>query len=211
MCLRRSWKSCADSDKLGRSATPRRYHFAPSLRVPQRATSMPSASAIAALASMRAVGFVGAVGVGHLDVVRLVPGHHLVARHAVGHGVHDRPLRRRGVPAALGFVRAAARRRRPGRGPSSAGRPRCRCGDQTISPGLRMPLSVPPPRRKYIAGWRSLVAPAQPPMKCAGGARAADQEHPDVLVDRAASGRQSPQRRSCSVFSTGWPIALCTR
>jgi hypothetical protein len=34
---------------------------------------------------------------------------------------------------------------------------------QTISPGLLMPLSVPPPRRKYIAaGARSLRA-AQPP------------------------------------------------
>ncbi len=37
-------------------------------------------------------------------------------------------------------------------------------------PACEMPLSVPPPRRKYIAGCRSLVAPAQPPMKCAGGA-----------------------------------------
>ena len=40
---------------------------------------------------------------------------------------------------------------------------------QTISPGLLTPLSVPPPRRKYIGGWRSLTAPAQPPTKCAGG------------------------------------------
>ena len=73
---------------------------------------------------------------------------------------------------------------------------------QTISPGLLMPLSVPPPRRKYIGGWRSLLAPAQPPMKCAGGAAPRDQEDPDVIVavpDRSTS----PQRRSCSVFSDG--------
>ena len=31
---------------------------------------------------------------------------------------------------------------------------------QTISPGLLTPLSVPPPRRKYIGGCRSLTAPA---------------------------------------------------
>ena len=62
------------------------------------------ASAIAALASSARVGLFGAVGVGDLDVVGLVPGHHLVARDAVGHGVHDRPLRRRGLPAALGLL-----------------------------------------------------------------------------------------------------------
>jgi len=42
--------------------------------------------------------------------------------------------------------------------------------DQTISPGLETPLSVPPPRRKYISGWRSLEAPCQAPTKWAGGA-----------------------------------------
>ena len=31
---------------------------------------------------------------------------------------------------------------------------------QTISPGLLTPLIVPPPRPKYIGGWRSLTAPA---------------------------------------------------
>ena len=40
---------------------------------------------------------------------------------------------------------------------------------QTMWPGLQMPLMVPPPRRKYMGGWRSLVAPFQPPMKWAGG------------------------------------------
>ena len=39
--------------------------------------------------------------VGHLDVVALVTSHHLVARDAVGHRVHDRPLRRCGFPASL--------------------------------------------------------------------------------------------------------------
>ena len=42
--------------------------------------------------------------------------------------------------------------------------------DQTISPGLEIPLSVPPPLGKYMAGCRSLEAPFQPPTKCAGGA-----------------------------------------
>ena len=37
--------------------------------------------------------------------------------------------------------------------------------DQTISAGLEIPFSVPPPRRKYIAGCRSLLAPAQPSTK----------------------------------------------
>ncbi len=40
---------------------------------------------------------------------------------------------------------------------------------QTTQPGLLTPLSVPPPRRKYIAGWRSLTEPFHPPMRWAGG------------------------------------------
>jgi hypothetical protein len=35
---------------------------------------------------------------------------------------------------------------------------------------LLMPLTLPPPRRKYMGGCRSLTVPAYPPMKCAGGA-----------------------------------------
>ena len=40
----------------------------------------------------------------------------------------------------------------------------------SISPGLEMPRNVLPPFGKYIAGWRKPSAPAQPPVKCAGGA-----------------------------------------
>src|SRR5690242_11765130 len=45
----------------------------------------------------------GAVGIRDLDVIGFVAGHHLVARDAVGDGVHDRPLRGGCIPAALRF------------------------------------------------------------------------------------------------------------
>ncbi len=49
------------------------------------------------------VGRPGVRRVGHVEVVRLVAGHELVAAHAVQHGVHDRP-RGRGRPrTALRF------------------------------------------------------------------------------------------------------------
>ena len=41
---------------------------------------MPIASGHGGLGQQGGVGFLGAVGVGHLDVVGLVPGHELVAR-----------------------------------------------------------------------------------------------------------------------------------
>ena len=50
-----------------------------------------------------AVGGRGVLRVGHLDVVGLVTRHHLVARDAIRHRVHDRPLRRGGIEAAPGF------------------------------------------------------------------------------------------------------------
>ena len=31
---------------------------------------------------------------------------------------------------------------------------------QTTAPGLLTPLMVPPPRAKYMGGWRSLTVPA---------------------------------------------------
>src|SRR5688500_7152034 len=37
-------------------------------------------------------------------MIRLVPAHHLVARNTIGDRVHDRPLGRRDVPAALGLL-----------------------------------------------------------------------------------------------------------
>ena len=49
------------------------------------------------------VGVVSGIGVDHLNVVGLVAAHHLVARYAIGDGVHDRPLGRGFLPAAFGF------------------------------------------------------------------------------------------------------------
>ena len=43
------------------------------------------------------------MGVGDLDVVGAVLCHELVTGNAVGDGVHDRPLRRGELPAALRF------------------------------------------------------------------------------------------------------------
>ena len=61
-----------------------------------------------------------------------------------------------------------------------------------------------------MGGWRSLVAPDQPPVKWAGGAE------PEMRKTQMYSGTVpersgSPQRRSCRVVSTGWPIARWTR
>src|ERR1700720_271657 len=52
----------------------------------------------------------GSVGrIGHLDVVGFVTGHHLIARDAVSHGVHDGPLRSGDLPSSLGlFTRQIA-------------------------------------------------------------------------------------------------------
>ena len=50
--------------------------------------------------------FVGGLGVGGidaLDVIGLMLGHHLIARDAVGDGVHDGPLLGGGFPASVGF------------------------------------------------------------------------------------------------------------
>ena len=53
---------------------------------------------------------------------------------------------------------------------------------QTISPGLLTPFIVPPPRRKYIGGWRSLHGARIPADKVLGRNRAGDLEHPDEVV-----------------------------
>ena len=106
-----------------------------------------------------ALAAVGVGGVGDLDVVGLVAGHHLVARDALQDCVHDRPLRRGQVAGA-----PASRRRAGG---TTSARPvsnfslpsSTKTRLQTIGPGLETPVSVPPPRRKYIGGWRWDVAP----------------------------------------------------
>ena len=117
-----------------------------------------------------------------LDVVALVARHHLIARDALQHGVHDRPLRRGELPALVGFRLAAASRLRPGRCRTSACPSSTKTRLQTIQPGLLMPLSVPPPRRKYIGGWRSLrrAFVAADEMRRRRGA--GDEEHPDVVI-----------------------------
>src|SRR5262245_47385665 len=46
--------------------------------------------------------FVGRVN--DLDMIRLVPRHHLIAGDTVKHRMHDGPLPRRFAPAALGFL-----------------------------------------------------------------------------------------------------------
>ena len=124
----------------GTSRGTRRYaHALPFFLVPQRLTSMPMACGHGGLGQQGCVGLLGALGVGHLDVVGLVPGHELVAGDAVGHGVHDRPLRGGRLPAALGLLRGQLRRRRRGRGPSSAGRLRRRCATRRSRRAWRCP------------------------------------------------------------------------
>ena len=81
---------------------------------------------------------------------------------------------------------------------------------QTIQPGLDTPLSVPPPNRKYISGCRSLDAPFQPPMKCAGGA-APEIKKTHTYSLRPLTLHESPQRKSCSVFSGGQPSSVHSR
>src|ERR1035438_854562 len=55
------------------------------------------------LRRQRQIGGVRIRRVGHLHVVGFVPRHHLVARDAVRHGMHDGPLRRSDPPAPLGL------------------------------------------------------------------------------------------------------------
>ena len=66
---------------------------------------MPSSFMAAALANKarRAARLIGRVG--HLDVVRLVPAHHLIASDSLQDGVHDRPLGSGQPPALFGFFR----------------------------------------------------------------------------------------------------------
>ena len=93
-------------------------------------------------------------------MVRLVPGHHLVAGDAVGDRVHDRPLRRRDLPAALRFfVRqldhlAAAEVRFQRAVLDEDAAPDDLAGLADAFQSFRRPAG------KYIGGCRSLTAPA---------------------------------------------------
>ncbi len=42
-------------------------------------------------------------GISHLDMIRFMPGHHLVSRDALKHRVHDGPFGRRETKAFLRF------------------------------------------------------------------------------------------------------------
>jgi hypothetical protein len=87
-----------------------------------------------------------------------MPRHELVLRDAVQEDVHDRPLRRDLGPAAIGL----RFRQRDGGGAAEVNLEApfsTKTRLQTTSPGLQTPFSVPPPRRKYMGGWRSLTAP----------------------------------------------------
>ncbi len=152
----------------------------------------------------RSVGLFGAVGVNDLDVIAFVARHHLIARHAVGHGVHDRPLRRRRLPAPLSLGSAAIPPRRPGRGPCSTGHrhehPRPDDFARLANALERAAAETKVHRRLPLA---ARAAPTADEMSRRGGA--ADQKHPNVIVDRARA-IVSPQRISCNVFSTGWPM-----
>ena len=118
--------------------------------------------------------------------------------------VHDRPLRRRAC--------ASVARSPPSAAPTTPARPMSHLQparfDENAAPddlaGLAMPLTVPPPRRKYIGGWRSLSRPGQPPTKWAGGA-APEISKTQTKSVVAAAPSASPQRTSCRVVSAGWP------
>ena len=53
---------------------------------------------------------------------------------------------------------------------------------QTTGPGLQTPFRVPPPRRKYMGGWRSLRAHGVAAGDVRGGNGAGDLEDPDEVV-----------------------------
>src|SRR4051812_50180107 len=57
--------------------------------------------------------------------------------------------------------------------------------DQTISPGLLMPLSVPPPRRKYIGGLGPAMGAGPPVVKRGGGGGAGAGQDKEQMVARA--------------------------
>ena len=127
---------------------------------------------------------------------------------AVQHGVHDRPLRRGGLPAALASPPPAARPRRRGRGPRAARRPSMKTRLQTISPGLADALE------------RAAAEPeVHRRLALAGGARRSRRRSATAGPTRrsrtprriSAVRTSSPQRTSCSVVAGSRPIAVQTR
>ena len=117
---------------------------------------MPRASNSAAL-TVAARSAVSASGrVGDLHVVGLVLGHQLITADAVQHGVHDRPLRRRGVEAPLGLLGGQV-------GDVAATEVDVQPAVLDVHPrphdlarAWSSPHSVPPPSGKYIFGCRLL-------------------------------------------------------
>jgi len=115
-----------------------------------------------------AVGLLRGLRVGDVYVVCGMARHELIARDAVQQDVHDGPLRRDGLQAALGLLGGKL----DGGGEADV----CvelaaRAEDAAPDDGARLAdaLRVPPPRRKYMGGWRSLAAPAYPPAMCDAG------------------------------------------
>jgi len=136
----------------------------------------------------------------HQHVVGLVPRHHLVARDAVEHSVHHGPLRRGDAPAPLRLLGGSSMARR------APGPPSARLHEDPAPNHLARlltPLMPPPPRRKYIGGWRSLTAPAYPPIRCAGGtAPDISNSHTNSRALRAPrsrdTARHSAHRAACT-------------
>ena len=53
------------------------------------------------LGGQRLVGYLAGRSVGHIEMVRSMPGHELVARNAVQQGMHNGPLRGDGLQSSL--------------------------------------------------------------------------------------------------------------
>ena len=105
-----------------------------------------------------AVGLFGVRRIDHLDVVRLVPRHNwsrvtpLSTACMMGHwGVVSRQRR------WVSFSGSSTTSQVPRSQWSLPSMTNTRL--QTTCPGLETPVTVPPPRRKYMGGWRWLVAP----------------------------------------------------
>src|SRR5579883_2822548 len=57
------------------------------------------------LGSQRSRGTLRVGGVCHLDVIRAMASHELIASNSVEYGIHNRPLWRRNSPSPIGFAR----------------------------------------------------------------------------------------------------------
>ena len=144
--------------------------------------------------------------VNHLDVIGLVPGHHLIAGNAIEYGVHDGPLRRGFAPAALGFLQAAI--------PPLWPTPRSQCSLpsmtkmrlQTMKPGLETPLIVPPPKPE-IHGRLTLADGALLTADEVGrGRRPGDEQDPDVIIHAACLDSAAPSANRAACFPAESPV-----